>query len=121
MADPTAVKDALRALAYETQHETTAHRHVVERAATALGAVDDAAQFCETTGLPALREAVRVADARGETGVARRGRETVSTLLAYRRATGRPSDDDAGTARPDDHFHSGRGTPLSGAGQGGDR
>ncbi|WP_089821309.1 hypothetical protein [Halogranum amylolyticum] len=62
-----------------------------------------------------LREAVRQADERGQTTLAERGRETVTTLEAYRRA--------AAGERPDDghHFHSGRGTPLPGAGQGGDR
>lgn len=116
MADPTAVKRALRALACGGDvSDGPAHRQVIEDAAAALDAVDDAAQFRETQGLSRLRSAVRTATRRDDRTIARTGRRTLSAFDAYRRAA-------AGTADTGDvHFRSGHGTSLPVAGQGGDR
>ena len=127
MAHVTMVKRALRALAYESdgdENETTAaaHARLVARATEALAAVDDAARFCESDGVTSLQGAVRQAEERDERHLRRRGRRTLSILQAYRAAAdGENVDPVSRRASDDDHFHSGRGTPLPGAGQGGDR
>lgn len=122
MADPTVVKRALRRLAYERSTDASSHRRLIERASDALASVDDAAAFCTSVGTAGLRAAVRQADERGERDLVRQGRETLSTLQTYRQAAaGVETGDETNPSDPVDHFHSGRGTPLPGAGQGGDR
>lgn len=129
MADPATVKRALHALAYGNHAEQTdgrpPPRAVISEASEALVTVADAATFCEQHGLARLQHAVRVATDRGDTARAARGREALDTLTAYRRAAagdGGEISENGPSARPDvDHFHSGRGTTLPGAGQRSDR
>jgi hypothetical protein len=122
MADPTVVKQALRRLAYQRPTDAFSHHRLVQRASDALASVDDAATFCESVGTDRLRAAVRRADGRGEDDLVQQGRETLSTLQTYRQAAaGVETDDETESSDRVDHFHSGRGTPLPGAGQGGDR
>ncbi|SFL04835.1 hypothetical protein SAMN04487950_2166 [Halogranum rubrum] len=121
MGDPTTVKRALRALAYETHQRPAAatHRRYIEYATDSLRFVGDAAEFCEKVGVDRLCEAVRTADDRGEERLARRGQQALDTLRRYRRAADGNEDDEDDTH--DDHIHSARGTPLMRAGQRGDR
>lgn len=127
MAHVTTVKRALRALAYgsdgdENETTATARARLIARATEALASVDDAARFCESDGVDSLQSAVRLADERNERDLRRRGRRTLSRLRAYRAAAdGENVDHVSRRVCDDDHFHSGRGTPLPGAGQGGDR
>lgn len=143
MADATAVKRALRALAYDNRESTdVAYRRVIEDAVAALSDVDDAAQFRETQGLPRLRSAVRTATRRGDRNLARDGRRGFSAFEAYREAAASTVDaggvdanadstnDGTASTHPtpdrvteggDVHFRSGHGTSLPVAGQGGDR
>lgn len=120
MADPTVVKRALRALAYDTEEADDELRALIERAARSTGHVADTVQFCDAVGVEALDDAVRLASDRGHQALARRGRHVSETIHAYRRVAGEsPASDETRDTRG--HFHSGRGTPLPGAGQGGDR
>jgi len=76
----------------------------IDDATAALDDVRAAAAFVEDGGLTRLRRAIDRADRRGDDAAARRGRNALAAIERCRRA-----------AR--DHFHSGRGTVLSGGNQ----
>mgnify|MGYP000114965951 CR=1 FL=1 len=101
------VRAALRELATDaapcTDVDTT-----VDEATRALDDVRDAAAFVRDDGLERLRWAVERAERRGDVATARRGRDALATIERCRRAA-------------TDHFHSGRGTVLSGDNQGSGR
>ncbi|WP_129114988.1 hypothetical protein [Halegenticoccus tardaugens] len=148
MANPTAVKRALRALAERRDRRGGRdYRDEIRAGADAMDAVVDAAAFCEGhddggrrggnrdgDGLRRLRAAVRAAERRGDRDAARRGQRALAVVERYRRTVERcrrvageprtdtavePADDD-GIRRPD-HFRPGRTTILPGRSQGWDR
>ncbi|MFC4358784.1 hypothetical protein ACFO0N_12605 [Halobium salinum] len=123
MPETERVKRALRALALgesppDESSLTDADAALVRRAAAALRDVRTAAAYRERGRLEELEAVVDRADARGDDALARSGREAVARFDGYRRAARSSAGPDTD---PPDHFRSGHGTPLSDAGQGGDR
>jgi hypothetical protein len=73
----------------------------IGEANAALDDVRDAATFVEDSGLHRLRRAIERADRAGDRAAANRGRDALAAIERCRHAAA-------------DHFHSGRGTVLSG-------
>ena len=96
------VRAALSALA--TDDGTDDAYAAIDEASAALDDVRDAAAFVEDGGLTRLRRAVERADRAGDSAAARRGRDALGAIERCRRSAA-------------DHFHSGRGTVLSGGNQ----
>lgn len=108
MTETERAKRALREAVHRT--EAADDRRVIEAAVAATEDLEDAGWFVDAVGLDRLERAVGSAERRGEAPLAEAGQTALGTFRAFRRA-----------ARGRDHFHSGHGTPLGGAGQGGGR
>lgn len=107
--ETAAAKRALRDAIDRTASDD--HRRVVAAAETATDDVRAAAAFVDAVGLDRLDRAVRALEERGADDVAAEGRAARDAFRRFRRAA---------RSSPD-HFHSARGTPLGGDGQGRDR
>jgi hypothetical protein len=96
--------------------EMTVHRDVVDSAAAAVTAVDEAAAFVETIGLDRLRRAVESVPDR-ETR--RRGQRALAAFERFRRVAAADRGETRYKHRFTDgeQFHRGRGTDLRGARQ----
>ena len=89
MADPAAVKRALRALATEAA-EPAARNGTIDHAAAAVDDVDRAAAFHDRHGTDPLAAAIRAAERRGDRERARRGQRALAAFEWFRRAARGP-------------------------------
>ena len=90
MADPTAVKRALRALVADVTGPAgpADPDRTVERAATAVADVERAATFLDRQGTESLADAIEAAERRGDRKRARRGQRALAAFERFRRAAG---------------------------------
>lgn len=133
MVDVPTAKRALAALArdgsesgasgestdWNSVHEASDHRDVVDSAASAVSDVEEAAAYVETVGLDRLRRAVeRVPDRRTR----RRGQRALASFERFRRAAtdGGGVTQEKQRVTDGEQFHRGRGTDIRGYRQTGD-
>ena len=89
MADPAAVKRALRALATDDV-EPDVRDGTIDRAAAAVDDVGRAAAFLDRHGTEPLAEAIASAERRGDRERARRGQRALAAFEWFRRAARGP-------------------------------
>ncbi|KAB1196922.1 MULTISPECIES: hypothetical protein [Haloferax] len=118
MPDPATVGRALTALAYpDDGPERQGYQRTIADARDAFSDLDTAAQFLDDDGEATLRRAVGAAS-RDDHSCARDGRRLLRDLSRLRESI---ADAPPSTPGDGDHFHSGRTTVFSGAGESPDR
>jgi len=102
MGSTEEVKQALRALALQTDTATTPYATVIHEADTARSDVKQAAEFTVRVGLDRLATAVTAARRAGDTERYERGCDTLEAYQAFRAVV---RGDDPGTTKPETGKH----------------